>query len=136
MALRSNISSIFKAPLLSFLISSALLSVASAAWQPWDQGKPSLAKEEIVTSVPQIVSASSIRFYQIFISPLLRQDKCNFTPSCSNYAMQSIKKYGALKGWVMAFDRLARDNPWVAEGHYKTLGNRFYDPPSDNYCWW
>ncbi|MDD3288208.1 MAG: membrane protein insertion efficiency factor YidD [Alphaproteobacteria bacterium] len=45
---------------------------------------------------------------------------CRFEPSCSVYADQAIKKYGAVKGCVMAFKRVCRCNPWGGGG---------FDPP-------
>ena len=44
---------------------------------------------------------AAIRFYRKGISPL-RQPCCRFTPTCSQYAMEAIEKYGALKGGWMA----------------------------------
>lgn len=40
-------------------------------------------------------------------------DACNFTPSCSRFAFSAIKNKGALKGSLMAIDRLQRCNPWA-----------------------
>lgn len=56
-------------------------------------------------------------------------DACVFTPSCSVYAIESIKKYGAVKGYFNAIDRLARCNP----GKNKNLPidsktGKYYDP--------
>jgi putative membrane protein insertion efficiency factor len=53
-------------------------------------------------------------FYKSFISS---QDnsRCNFTPSCSEYALQSIKKFGLLKGSLNAMDRLSRCNGLAPE---------------------
>jgi uncharacterized protein len=53
-------------------------------------------------------------FYKNFVSS---QDNshCNFTPSCSEYALQSIKKFGLLKGGLNALDRLSRCNGLAPE---------------------
>ena len=60
-----------------------------------------------------------IRFYQRWISPYLPR-RCRFIPTCSQYALEAIQKYGAWKGGWLAFKRLMRCNPF----------NRgdFYDP--------
>ncbi|GAB4216676.1 MAG: membrane protein insertion efficiency factor YidD [Roseiflexaceae bacterium] len=59
---------------------------------------------------------SLIRFYQRFISPLT-PPSCIYHPTCSNYAVQAISKYGALKGGWMAFRRILRCHPWAQGGH-------------------
>jgi hypothetical protein len=61
----------------------------------------------------------SIRFYQQGISPLLRPT-CRFTPTCSQYAAESIEKYGVCAGLWRSLRRLARCHPWHPGG---------YDPP-------
>lgn len=57
-----------------------------------------------------------IRFYQIFISPLLGAN-CRYTPTCSQYGMQAISKYGPFKGGWLAIKRIASCNPWGGHGH-------------------
>ena len=52
-----------------------------------------------------------IRFYQKGISPN-RPASCRFCPTCSQYAVEAITKYGALKGGWLAFRRLLRCNPF------------------------
>ena len=57
-----------------------------------------------------------IRFYQYSISPLLGQN-CRYTPTCSQYGVDAIKKYGPFKGGWMALKRIGRCNPWGGHGH-------------------
>ena len=57
-----------------------------------------------------------IRFYQKFISPLTPAT-CRFTPSCSNYAIQAIRKHGPFKGLALAVWRILRCNPWGGSGY-------------------
>ena len=57
-----------------------------------------------------------IRFYQRFISPLTPAT-CRFTPSCSHYAVEAIRKHGPFKGLVLALWRILRCNPWGGSGY-------------------
>ena len=52
-----------------------------------------------------------IRFYQRGISPFF-PPRCRFTPTCSQYALEAIEKYGAVKGGWLTVKRLARCNPF------------------------
>ena len=52
-----------------------------------------------------------IRFYQRYISPGL-PPRCRYIPTCSQYAVEAIEKYGALKGGWLAFKRLMRCHPF------------------------
>ncbi len=52
----------------------------------------------------------ALRGYKRFVSPLLGP-RCRFVPSCSEYAMQAIARYGALRGGWLALRRLARCHP-------------------------
>ena len=53
---------------------------------------------------------SSIKFYKRNISPL-KSTKCPYIPSCSDYALEAVEKYGTLKGGALAMFRLIRCNP-------------------------
>lgn len=66
-----------------------------------------------ILSLPFIVL---IRLYQIIISPILGP-KCRFTPTCSQYALEAIKKYGIFKGSWLAAKRIARCHPWGGHGY-------------------
>ena len=57
-----------------------------------------------------------IRFYQYCISPMLPQS-CRFTPTCSTYAIQSITKYGVVKGLLLTIKRLSKCHPWGGSGY-------------------
>jgi len=57
-----------------------------------------------------------IRFYQLVISPILPAS-CRYTPTCSQYSLEAIKKYGPFKGGYLAFRRILRCNPWGGHGH-------------------
>ena len=57
-----------------------------------------------------------IRFYQKFISPLT-PPTCRFTPTCSQYAIEAIRKHGPFKGLALAVWRILRCNPWGGSGY-------------------
>ncbi len=57
-----------------------------------------------------------IRLYQKFLSPILGA-QCRYTPTCSQYAVEALQKYGALKGSWLAFKRILSCNPWGGHGH-------------------
>ncbi|MEO2067942.1 MAG: membrane protein insertion efficiency factor YidD [Desulfurobacteriaceae bacterium] len=56
-----------------------------------------------------------IRFYQKYISPLF-PSSCRYYPTCSNYAIMAIEKYGILKGSIKAIFRILRCNPFSKGG--------------------
>ncbi len=64
------------------------------------------------------VLLSVIRFYQRSISPMF-PPACRYSPSCSQYAVEAIERFGAVKGSWLALKRILRCNP---------LGGHGYDP--------
>jgi putative membrane protein insertion efficiency factor len=62
---------------------------------------------------------AGVRFYQIVLRPLL-PSVCRFYPSCSEYFILAVRKYGPLYGACKGMGRICRCNPWSAGG---------YDPP-------
>jgi putative membrane protein insertion efficiency factor len=85
--------------------------------------------KEATTEI-QMTAATAFLLYKTVISS---QDipKCIFTPSCSEYAIEAIRKRGLFTGLLATFDRLTRCHGLVKPGHYPfdTQKNRFYDPP-------
>lgn len=57
-----------------------------------------------------------VRFYQICISPL-KPPTCRFTPTCSAYAIEALKKHGPIKGLYLAVKRILRCHPWGGSGY-------------------
>lgn len=57
-----------------------------------------------------------IHLYQKYLSPL-KKTKCPYIPSCSAYAVEAIKKYGAVKGGLLAMWRILRCNPFSKGGY-------------------
>jgi uncharacterized protein len=61
-----------------------------------------------------------IRFYQLVISPWIGP-KCRFTPTCSQYGIEALRKYGPIKGLWLTIKRVSRCHPWGGSG-YDPLG--------------
>ncbi|WP_419800702.1 membrane protein insertion efficiency factor YidD [Mucilaginibacter sp.] len=57
-----------------------------------------------------------IRLYQFLLSPILGAS-CRFTPTCSQYGMEAIQKYGPFKGGWLTLKRIGRCHPWGKHGH-------------------
>ena len=57
-----------------------------------------------------------VMFYRRNISPR-RKPCCRYIPTCSQYALEAIEKYGALKGGWLAFRRILRCNPFHKGGY-------------------
>jgi putative membrane protein insertion efficiency factor len=63
-----------------------------------------------------VILAWLIRGYQAAISPLL-PPSCRFHPSCSQYALEAVTRYGSLRGGWLAVRRLARCHPFHPGGY-------------------
>jgi hypothetical protein len=57
-----------------------------------------------------------VRFYQIFISPL-KPPTCRYTPTCSQYTLEALKKHGLLKGGKLAIKRIMSCHPFGGSGY-------------------
>ena len=57
-----------------------------------------------------------VRLYQLCISPLTPA-ACRFTPTCSQYAVEALKKHGLIKGGWLTIKRIARCHPWGGSGY-------------------
>ncbi len=66
-----------------------------------------------ILSIPFILL---INFYQYVISPALGP-KCRFTPTCSHYAVDALKKYGLFKGMYLAIIRISKCRPGGGHGY-------------------
>lgn len=58
-----------------------------------------------------------IRFYQKYLSDLKGYSTCIYYPTCSQYALEAIEKYGACKGGMLAVFRILRCNPFAKGGY-------------------
>ena len=57
-----------------------------------------------------------IRLYQLTLSPYMGR-QCRYTPTCSNYALEALRKHGLLRGGWLAFKRILRCAPWGGSGY-------------------
>ena len=69
-----------------------------------------------ILSLPKRALLWLIRFYRAAISPH-HQPCCRFTPTCSQYALEAVEKYGAVKGGCLALRRILRCNPLCRGGY-------------------
>ena len=70
----------------------------------------------MIRRLPKRIMLGMIRFYRRFISPMF-PPCCRFTPTCSQYALEAIEKYGALKGGWLALRRILRCHPFNPGGY-------------------
>ncbi len=63
----------------------------------------------------RLMAVLPIRLYQILISPAVGA-RCKYYPSCSDYAVQAVQRFGILRGLILAGWRLLRCNPWSHGG--------------------
>jgi hypothetical protein len=66
-----------------------------------------------ILSFPFIVL---IKIYQKIVSPILGP-QCRFTPTCSSYALEALKKYGMFKGIWLSIKRISKCHPWGGKGY-------------------
>lgn len=70
-------------------------------------------------SLPADILVGLVRLYQITLSPIIGR-YCRFQPTCSNYFIGAVRKYGAVRGSIRGMWRICRCNPFGGSG---------YDPP-------
>ncbi len=63
-----------------------------------------------------VLLTAPILFYRRFVSPLT-PPSCRFTPTCSQYALEALRKHGPLKGFCLAVRRILRCHPWGGSGY-------------------
>lgn len=57
-----------------------------------------------------------VRFYQMVISPFF-PSSCRYTPTCSQYTVEALQKFGIFKGGWLGIKRIFSCNPWGGHGH-------------------
>ncbi len=80
-----------------------------------------------MTSVARRVAIAPIVLYQRVISPALPR-RCKYEPTCSQYAVQAIRRFGILRGLVLAAWRLLRCNPFSHGGFDPVDAQRLFRP--------
>jgi putative membrane protein insertion efficiency factor len=93
----------------------ALIFPTTSLFHHW---KISLFESQHISRIESLsvwVFSLLIRCYQIVLSPLLGS-VCRFSPSCSTYAIEALKKHGLMKGLFLAIKRLLRCHPWNEGG--------------------
>ena len=73
----------------------------------------------MIVRIPAMVLIGLVRLYQFFLSPIFGRH-CRFHPTCSEYFIQAVRKYGAILGTIRGVGRILRCHPWHPGG---------YDPP-------
>jgi len=58
-----------------------------------------------------------IKFYRKYISPLKGHSTCRFYPTCSQYSLEAVEKYGSIKGSYLSAKRILRCNPFNKGGY-------------------
>ncbi|MGN0034084.1 MAG: membrane protein insertion efficiency factor YidD [Candidatus Limimorpha sp.] len=71
---------------------------------------------KFLINIPANIMILLIRLYQITLSPFIGGN-CRYIPTCSNYGIQAIKKYGAIKGGWLTLKRILSCNPWGGSGY-------------------
>ena len=61
-----------------------------------------------------------VRLYQGMLSPYL-PNACRYSPTCSQYMIEAIQKYGPLRGGWLGLQRVGRCHPWGGHGHDPVL---------------
>ena len=72
-----------------------------------------------LTKIPSVVLIAGVRLYQMTLSPFIGRS-CRFQPTCSNYFIQAVEKYGPIKGPWKGAVRILKCHPFHPGG---------YDPP-------
>jgi hypothetical protein len=75
--------------------------------------------------IVRALATAPIRLYQLVISPALGQ-RCKYYPSCSEYAVQAIGRFGILRGLILAAWRLMRCNPFSRGGFDPVESQRLF----------
>ena len=69
-----------------------------------------------IIRIPANIMILLIKIYQYTLSPFIGRN-CRYTPTCSNYGIEAIRKYGAIKGGWLTIKRIASCNPWGGSGY-------------------
>jgi len=71
---------------------------------------------KLVSKILEYIFIALVKFYQSVISPVL-PSSCRYTPTCSSYCLEALKKYGPFKGLFLCLKRVLSCNPWGGSGY-------------------
>ncbi|MBO7470083.1 MAG: membrane protein insertion efficiency factor YidD [Bacteroidales bacterium] len=71
---------------------------------------------KFIVNLPANFLILLIKIYQYTLSPFIGRN-CRYTPTCSNYGIEAIRKYGAIKGGWLTIKRVTSCNPWGGSGY-------------------
>lgn len=80
---------------------------------------------KMVKKIIEFIVLLPVYFYRYAISPLT-PPSCRYSPTCSLYAIEAVKKHGVLKGVYLGTKRILSCNPWGGSG---------YDPVPEEFSW-
>jgi putative membrane protein insertion efficiency factor len=86
---------------------------------------PSETAQSSWSRAARAVASAPIVAYQRFVSPAIPR-RCKYEPTCSRYAVSAIRRYGILRGLVLAGWRLLRCNPWSHGGYDPVEAQRVF----------
>lgn len=66
--------------------------------------------------IPALLAIGLVKVYQGMLSPYL-PNSCRYSPTCSQYMIEAIQRFGLWKGGWLGLKRLARCHPWGGHGH-------------------
>ena len=72
--------------------------------------------KERLSKIAEFIFLLPVYFYRACISPLL-PPACRYTPTCSQYMIEAVKKYGIFKGGWLGVKRILRCHPWGGSGY-------------------
>ncbi|MEO5338718.1 MAG: membrane protein insertion efficiency factor YidD [Magnetospirillum sp. WYHS-4] len=81
-----------------------------------------------MTNLATILAKGLIRGYQLLISPVL-PGSCRYEPTCSQYGLEAVTRFGAVRGGWLALRRIGRCHPWGGWG-YDPVPQKDCDKPS------
>jgi putative membrane protein insertion efficiency factor len=84
-----------------------------------------------VARVLRSIATAPIIVYQRIVSPAIPR-RCKYEPTCSRYAVEAIRRYGILRGLVLAGWRLLRCNPWSYGGYDPVEAQRVFRTRPDD----
>ncbi|MCR9132470.1 MAG: membrane protein insertion efficiency factor YidD [bacterium] len=77
---------------------------------------------QIINKIARALIVGLVRFYQLAISPWLGKS-CRYSPTCSQYMIEAVNEWGAIKGFWLGLKRIGRCHPWGGHG---------FDPVPEN----